>query len=322
MFKALWSQFFPPAPAFTEKDVPVGSQVGKVFIITGGNSGIGLELVKILYPTGATIHLAGRSQERVQDAIRKVTSISPKPDTPATLKYLHLDLSDLTTVKAAATTFASQEKELHILWNNAAAGHPKGSSTEQGIESHVGGYCVAPLLFTQELLPLMKAAAGNSPKNNVRVVWTGSSQIEMSTPKGGIDFERIGSGATTDKIPEYAASKCGNWFLADEGAKRWGKYGIISVCENPGNILTNLYANESWVFMTLLKLILYDAKYGAYTMLFAGFSPDVTLVKNGTYIWPWGRIEPNARDDIYRAIADGKATQFWEWCENQYRKHV
>ncbi|PSN69691.1 NAD(P)-binding protein [Corynespora cassiicola Philippines] len=126
MFKAVWSQYFPPTPTFTEKDVPPSSQVGKVFIVTGANQGIGLELVKMLYPTGATIYLAGRSQERIETAIQEVESLKPAPATPATLKRLHLDLSDLTTIKASAASFAAQEKKLDILWNNAGiGGNPK-----------------------------------------------------------------------------------------------------------------------------------------------------------------------------------------------------
>ncbi|KAI9711555.1 MAG: hypothetical protein M1820_002120 [Bogoriella megaspora] len=286
-FGSIWQQFFPQAATFTEKDIPAGSQAGKVFIVTGANSGIGFELVKILYPTAATIYLAGRSEERVKNAIAQITSITPNPDTPATLKYLHLDLSDLDTVKAAAATFASQETELRILWNNAGAGYPKGSSTKQGIEAHAGANCVAPLLFTQLLLPFLKVAAQNSPRNIVRIVWTSSLQIEMSAPKDGINYERFNSGATVDKIPEYAASKAGNLFLADEGAKIWGKDGI--------------------------------AKFGTYTMLFAGFSPEVTLDVNGAYICPWEKIQLNGRVDMYRAIEAGKAREFWEWCEDKYR---
>lgn len=53
-------QWFPSKPLFTEAEVP--SQKGKVFIVTGGNSGIGYALIKILYGTGATIYMASRSK--------------------------------------------------------------------------------------------------------------------------------------------------------------------------------------------------------------------------------------------------------------------
>ncbi|KAF2253769.1 NAD(P)-binding protein [Trematosphaeria pertusa] len=236
---ALWQQFFPPAPTFTEKDVPPGSQGGKVFIVTGTNSGVGFELVKLLYPSGATVYLAGRSREKIEQAISAIQSCYPGAETPATLRPLHLYLDDLTTVKPAVTAFASQERGLRILWNNAGMGCTTGSSSKQGLESHIGANCVAPLLFTKLLLPYMKTAAKTSNEASVRIVWTGSVRIEMTAPAGGVDMERMESGRTgTDPWTDYAASKAGNLFLAHEAAQRWCRDGIVNVCENPGNLLT------------------------------------------------------------------------------------
>jgi NADPH:quinone reductase-like Zn-dependent oxidoreductase len=56
----LLDQWFPPKPLFTETDVPL--QTGKVFIVTGGNSGVGYELISMLYGKGATIYMASRSK--------------------------------------------------------------------------------------------------------------------------------------------------------------------------------------------------------------------------------------------------------------------
>ncbi|GAW20238.1 hypothetical protein ANO14919_097370 [Xylariales sp. No.14919] len=318
----IWQQFFPPAPSFPEKDLAAGSQLDRVFIISGANSGIGLALVKLLYPTGATIYLAGRTIAKIDAAIAQVVSVSPAPATPATLRSLHLDLSDLATIKPAAAAFAARESRLDVLWNNAGNGCPPGTVTRQGLEAHVGANCVAPLLFTQELLPLLRATARIAPKNSVRVVWSGSVQIEMNAPRGGVDFARIEKPPTVT-YEDYAASKAGNWFLALEGARRWGRDGIISVCENPGNLYTGIYENENWLFVAFLKaFVLYDARYGAYTMLFAGFSPELSESNNGAYIWPWGRVRPIARPDIVQAASEGQAAAFWKWCEDAWKQHV
>lgn len=56
------TQFWPHGPTFTEADVPMGSQAGRVFIVTGGNAGIGYELCQILFGTGATVYMATRSK--------------------------------------------------------------------------------------------------------------------------------------------------------------------------------------------------------------------------------------------------------------------
>jgi hypothetical protein len=63
----LYNQSYPPAPTFTEEDVP--SQQGKVFVVTGGNAGVGFELIKLLYPTGATVYMASRSQVSRNDEV-------------------------------------------------------------------------------------------------------------------------------------------------------------------------------------------------------------------------------------------------------------
>lgn len=130
-------QWFPPNPAFTEADVP--RQDGRVFIVTGGNSGIGLALVKLLYPTGAKIYLACRSEERARAAIKEVVDQAATTPQHGSLEYMHLDLDDLATIKASADSFAQRESRLDILWNNAGiAGAPAGTKTKQGLEGHIG----------------------------------------------------------------------------------------------------------------------------------------------------------------------------------------
>jgi NAD(P)-dependent dehydrogenase (short-subunit alcohol dehydrogenase family) len=321
MLTTIWPQVFPPKPQFTEENVTPGSQVGKVFLVTGANQGVGFELVKMLYPSGATIYLAGRSQQRVEAAIEQVESTSPTPKTPARLKFLHLDLADLMTIKQSVAEFASQESKLDILWNNAGIGGvPAGVTTRQNIEGYVGINCVAPLLFTQCLLPFLKAAARTAPEGSVRITWTASLMVETLSPRGGVSYDRMSQSSSTDPEPDYASSKAGNWFLADEAAKRWGKDGIVSVAVNPGNLYTQMAKGAmSKLKLTFAKLMLYDPKFGAYTNLYAGFSTELTLENNGSYVWPFGRLGFVSRSDLHGVIADGGARRFWEWCEKRYQ---
>jgi len=253
MLKALYTQYFPAEPAFTEKDV--GSQVGKVFVVTASNTGVGFELVKMLYPSGATIYMAGRSEERMKDAIQAITSVEPTPANPSTLKYLHYDLADLSVIRAAATEFTGQESRLDIVWHNAGIGANEGLSTVQKIEGHIGSNCVAPLLFTELVLPQLKAAA--KADGSARIIWTGSALTEVQAPKGGIDFNLIETGECTQPYPDYAASKVGNYWLAAECAKIYGKDGIISVCQNPGNLKSGFYRHQPRLMMLFVNSILY-----------------------------------------------------------------
>ncbi|KAI4113234.1 MAG: hypothetical protein LQ338_008213, partial [Usnochroma carphineum] len=96
---ATFSQFFPPPPALTEANLP--SQKGKVFIVTGGSSGVGLELCALLYQAGGTVYLAGRSESNAHAAISNIKARRPAPSSPGELDFLFLSLEDLTTIRPA-----------------------------------------------------------------------------------------------------------------------------------------------------------------------------------------------------------------------------
>lgn len=314
------TQYWPPAPTFTEKDI--NSQAGRVFIVTGGNQGVGLELIKMLYPTGAVIYMASRSRSRAEEAIQSVTATNPSG--AARLKFLHLDLDDLDIVRSAAKTFSEQESRLDILWNNAGIGAvPVGSKTKQGIEANMGVNVIAPLLLTQLLLSKLQAAAAVSSKNSVRVIWSSSWLMEGRAPKGGYKLEDIEKGGTNDSHVNYATSKAANWMLADETAKRYSKYGILSVVQNPGNLDTHIYHTQPRLVMFFVRnLILHPPKLGGYTELYAGLSPEITEKTPGALIIPWGRIQAqNPRKDIHDAIKKGKGKELWDWCEKQIKEH-
>lgn len=326
--RSAWTQWFPPAPTLTERNVP--SQVGKVFIVTGGNAGIGFELIKILYAKGATVYMASRSQQKAEAAIETIKSTTPVGENAGTVKYLHLDLDDLNTIKVSAAAFAAQEPKLDVLWNNAGIGAvPTGTRTKQNLEAHIGVNCVGPFLFTQLLLPQLRAAANSRPEGSVRVVWTSSWMTESQAPKGGIDFDELAKGGSKDPQRNYATSKAGNWLLAVEGARRYGGDGIVSVVQNPGNLVSNIWQHVPKLTMMMLTPLLHETRFGAYTELWAGLSSEITIKENGAYIIPWGRLQKsNPRKDIVAAMKDPKdggsavAERFWRWCDEQTKDYI
>lgn len=93
-----------------------------MFIITGGNAGVGLQLVKILYRANAKIYIAGRSEQRVTEAIEVVCAAIP--DSKGSLIWLPLDLADLRSIKGAVDNFLTKETRLDVLWNNAGIMFP------------------------------------------------------------------------------------------------------------------------------------------------------------------------------------------------------
>ncbi|KAM7207242.1 hypothetical protein V8F20_002508 [Naviculisporaceae sp. PSN 640] len=328
--RATLTQIYPPKPTFTEANVPAGSQRGRVFIVTGGNAGIGLELTKILYAAGATIYIASRSKDKVEAAIKDIKAKSTSSTTSGQLKFLHLDLNDLNIVRAAAKTFAEQESRLDVLWNNAGTGAnavKPGQRTAQDLEPFIGFHCVATLLFTQLLVPQLRAAAASSPRGQTRVIWTSSGLAEAGSPPNGVDWAVIDKG-TNKPMQNYGASKAGTWFLSREFARRYKNDGIISVCLNPGYLKTASFDGTPAAVMFIMnRVMLSEPIFGAYTELFAGLSPEVTLEKSGSYIIPWGRIRANTatgRQDLIKAGDSveegglGYGDKLWKWCEEKW----
>ena len=335
------SQLYPPQPKLTEANVP--SQEGKVFIVTGASSGVGYHLASILYQAGGKVYITTRSEEKGQQAISDITQSAQtdsKSTTPGSLHYLHLELSDLSSIKQTAETFQAKEPQLHVLFNNAGVSlPPAGSKSVQGHELQLATNCLGPWLLTKLLLPQLRAAAESSSAGSVRVVWTSSMMVELTTPKGGADITALLSQAVAAKPDQeklYTGSKTGNWFMASEFARIANEKSrdgdnrgtIISVSQNPGNLQTNLLRHTSWLFRWSTGWLLFDAKRGAYTELWAGLSPEITASDNGCYVIPWGRLHPSPRKDMLDALrgvkegGTGEAEKLREWCDKETAEYL
>jgi len=319
----LFSQSFPPAAKFTEKTLP--DQTGKVFIVTGSSSGVGKELAQILYSHNAKVYVAARSDEKAAKAIESIKA--KNPDSKGELIYLHLDLDDLSTIRKSADEFLAKEQKLDVLWNNAGVmTPPQGSKTKQGYELQLGTNNVAPFLFTKLLTPLLASTAKSAPPGSVRVVWVSSSAAEIIAPKGGIELDNLDYKNDKSAWHKYAVSKAGNYLHSTEYAKRHKADGIISVSLNPGNLKSDLQRHVPGLQLWFLNLALHPPIKGAYTELFAGLSPDVTLEKSGGWIIPWGRLG-TIREDLQQSAKSeaeggtGVAEKFWEWTEEQVKPY-
>src|SRR5256885_14831122 len=102
---------------FTEADVP--RQIGKSFIVTGANTGVGFETAGVLAAGGARVLLGCREQARARDAMARIKRMTPNAD----LVWLPLALGDLDSVRPAAE-IAAKEPRIDALINNAGIMHP------------------------------------------------------------------------------------------------------------------------------------------------------------------------------------------------------
>lgn len=325
------SQAWPPKPTLTEENLP--SQKGKVFIVTGGYGGVGLELTKLLYHAGGKVYIAGRTESSATTAINDITGAPHDKSKAGELIYLPLDLSDLTKIKPAVEAFKSKETKLDVLFNNAAVAAPANDSVSpQGYELTLATNAIGPYLFTELLQPCLLKAAETAPKGSVRVMWSSSFVVDADAQRGGFSIADINKPSKNilQRSQNYTISKTANWYLAVALARQCKEKQrpIVHVTQNPGNLSTDLLRNTPWIFAALMRsTILWPAKYGGYTELWAGLSEELTWEDNGAYIIPWGRRHNAPRKDLLEAVSSkfaggsGKADEFLEWCYDQTKEY-
>ncbi|KAK1240128.1 hypothetical protein MKX08_007570 [Trichoderma sp. CBMAI-0020] len=316
-------QSFPSTPTFTEKDVP--NLQGKTIIVTGSNTGLGKEIAQIAYSKNAKVYMMARSEEKTNKAMDSIKSAVPS--SRGELIFLKLDLSDIPGTKACAEEFLRREQHLHLLFNNAGVGYPeKGSKSKQGYELQLGVNCLGTFTFTKTLTPALISAAKTAPANSVRVIWVSSSAAEGVSTRNYVEnlsqVENIGA------FEQYCVSKLGNYWHAAEFATRYKDDGIISIPLNPGNLDSDFWRTQGAITTCILrKTLLYPPIYGAYTNLFAAFSPQVTIEKSGTFVAPWGKFWNVSKEMIDGTRPEsqggtGIAASFWDWTETQIERYT
>ncbi|CAJ2505082.1 Uu.00g124760.m01.CDS01 [Anthostomella pinea] len=310
-----WTQYFPPKPRYTIEDIPVSLQ-GKVYIVTGANSGMGKELAQVLYAKGAKVYVACRSEEKASQAINEIKQAEQKQSSKGDLIALSLDLSDLRKVQAAAKIFLAKESKLYVLFNNT--GVMVGDNNNKDLTPQ--GY--------KEALWVATAKSDSEPAGSVRVVWLSSFGLEHFAPEGrGVDLDNLDHHTPKIPIERYGMSKAGTWLLAVEYTRRYKD--VVSVAINPGNIKTNRARHQGIALKLIAGAIVYPVINGVYTQLFAAFSPEVTTQVDWTKNWiiPFGRIAA-FRPDLTKATlpveegGNGNAQQFLEWHEQQVKDYL
>lgn len=272
---------------WTEDRIPDLS--GKVAIVTGANSGLGLETTRALAAKGALVVLACRNAAKAEEAMASIRAGLPD----AKLEFLALDLASLASVKVAAETFLARHPQLHLLCNNAGLMGLPYSTTADGFEMLLGANHLGHFAFTGLLLPALR----NTPGGRVITV---SSLTER---KGRIDLDDLPWQKTPYKrAGAYARSKLANMLFALELDRRLRRAGlpISSLAAHPGYSATNIVYGGGKQGVSLLRklwnqmaalgnvLLAQPAALGALPTLYAATAPDL---QGGDYIGPDGFIQ-------------------------------
>lgn len=199
--------------------------------MTGSNTGVGKEVAQILYSKNATVWVAARNEEKARAAMGAIKQ--QHASSKGALKYLKLDLGDLSTISASASEFLAAEERLDILFNNAGVMTPPDGTTKQGYELQLGTNCLGPHLFTKKLTPILQGTAKTVPVGSVRVVWVSSSAADVFAPTAGVELDNLDYKTPKDTYHKYGVSKAGNYFQGTEFARRYKEDGIISIVSRP-----------------------------------------------------------------------------------------
>lgn len=209
-----------------------GKLVGKVMVITGSSSGIGIETARALSATGATLFLTARDPEKAKAALKNVLE-------PGRVVQVKMDNTSLASVRSAAAEILSASKNrVNILINNAGImGVQEHQLTEDGLEIHFAVNYLSHFLLFQLLRPALLASA--TPDFHSRVVNVSSSghraaqslneSNNYNFEKGGYFFRQA-----------YANSKLSMIYMTNEIDRRYGAKGLHATSLHPGGITTNI----------------------------------------------------------------------------------
>lgn len=212
-------------------DLPstVPDLTGKLAVVTGSNSGLGLGVTKRLTAAGAEVVMAIRNRAKGEAAIAEIRAAVPS----ASLTMKNLDLSSLASVAALGEELNAEGRPIDILINNAGVMQPpERDTTADGFELQFGSNHLGHFALTAHLLPLLRAAAAP------RVV----SLSSLAARFGRINFDDPNFEGRYSANLSYGQSKIATLMFAlelDRLSRRLG-WNILSDAAHPGLCKTNL----------------------------------------------------------------------------------
>jgi protochlorophyllide reductase len=298
-------------PPWTCADIP--DQSGRTALITGANSGLGLETARTLAQRGARVVLACRTLERAEQARQEL-----QPGSSGELIPLQLDLADLVSVRRGAAQLADQLGAIDLLINNAGVMAPPRQLSAQGFELQFAVNHLGHFALTQQLLPVLRPGA--------RVVHVSSGASYF----GRIAFDDLQGEQRYDAWAAYAQSKLANVMTALELQRRLDAQGaeVRSIAAHPGLARTNLQPTSVAARGSRVEALAYrlmdplfqSAAMGALPQLFAATAP---AAKPGGFYGPGGlgnlKGYPKACRIAPAALDAAACTRLWDVSEELCR---
>lgn len=233
----------------------------KTVLITGGNSGLGLETARTLIKAGSKVIITSRSTKNGEEALKYLKEKLPNAN-PSDMEYLILDLADQKQIKQAAEQFIANHRQLHILINNAGVMACPLDYTKDNYELQWGTNHLGHFSLTNYLLPLLESTG--TPTNPARIInlssmghWIFSDHTK--TPIAFDDIEKEVKHYNTWN--RYGQAKLSNVLHSkylqngfDHGGEINKTGNVIAVALHPGAILETNLARHFALGMTLNML--------------------------------------------------------------------
>jgi len=288
----------------------IKTQKGKVFLITGANSGLGYETSKFLLERGATVIMCCKNLLKGEKAKQELL----KFNFSGKIELVELDLSDLKNVEKISQFIKNNFNYLDVLINNAGIMAPPKTFSKQGFEIQFAVNHLAHMSLTLELLPMLEE------KNNSRIV-TVTSGVQYF---GKIQWDDLQGNLKYDRWASYAQSKLANvMFGLELNSKLKDKNSqTSSLLAHPGFARTNLQpksveANQSWqeeIAYKLMDPMFQSAKMGALPQITAATLPSA---KGGEQYGPKFNFRgfPKICRNAPKALNQTSRKKLWEISE-------
>ncbi|KAE8137721.1 hypothetical protein BDV38DRAFT_292645 [Aspergillus pseudotamarii] len=207
-----------------------GQLVGKSAVITGVSSGIGLETVRAIAATGATLYLTARDLTKAKTTLGDIFK-------PEQMELVHMDQSSLESVRNAAKIILSKTDKVILLINNAGImSVPELRLSKDGYELQFATNHLSHFLLFNLLKPAMLAAT--TPEFQSRVVNVSSDSHRHGGINASDNYSFQNGGY--DPWKAYSQSKTAGIYMANELDRRYGSRGLHASSVHPGIIATNL----------------------------------------------------------------------------------
>lgn len=285
----------------------IPDQSGRLALVTGANSGLGLETAKQLARHGAQVVLAVRDSAKGEAALREIAASAPG----ATVSQSQLDLADLDSVHAFAARIREQHERVDLLINNAGVMAPPKRRTAGPFELQFATNHLGHFALTGLLLDRIEPTAG-------RVVTVSSTAHRI----GRIDFDDLQAERRYSRWRVYGQSKLANLLFAFELDRRLRAAGsqVRSLAAHPGYSATHLQSAVATgldkAFMAIAnRVVAQSAAMGAEPTLYAA----VADLPGGTFTGPSGFAEQRGHPKVVQARPAAHDTavarRLWELSE-------